>query len=179
MHSKNNRVHLERQSEVKQESATVEFNKPTKTVYIGEIANATVDLDEQKGSEGIAVDNKTWVERNLDREKITEEIRENTKNETVDSDRKASEVVEELEIVPTAQSRLEKLLQAASTEEETEKERHIVGRNRPKEGAEVKEDLIVVDSSAGLVSVRSFSKIPLRFILVARMNSNCKMKLQT
>ena len=155
VHSKNNRVDLERKNERRQESTTVEWNKPTNTVEIGGIANATVDLDEPKGSEGIAGDNRTWIDRTLDREKITEEIRGITQNGTVDLDRKASDVVEELEIVPTAQSRLEKLLQAASTEEETEKERQIVGRNRPKEGAEVREELIVIESSAGLVSGRS------------------------
>ena len=128
MHS--NRVDLERQSEGRQESTTAEWNKPRNTVEIGGIANATVDLDEQKGNEGIAEDNRTWIDRSLDREKITDEIREISQSGTVDLDRKASDVAEELEIVSTAQSRLEKLLQANSTEGETEKQRQIVGRNR-------------------------------------------------
>ena len=141
MHSTNNRTDLKDNSVEQEKNSTAQWNKHTNTV------------DEQKEAKETSPAKRTWVDRALDREEITNEIGGIVQNGTVDFDLKVSDVTEEpVKTVPDVQNRLEKLLQAASTEDETEKYRHIVGRSQPKVGAEVKEELIVVQSSAGLVS---------------------------
>ena len=149
VHSQNNRVDLDRQTDTEKETA--EWDRQTESVQIGGIQNGTVDLDEQKVNGELPGVHNGSV--HLDEQTGTVEVG-GIPNGTVDLDLQTSDTVEVSDI-PKAQSRLERLLEAAAaeTEGDGQTDRHIVGLERQKEGVEVKEELIVVESSAGLVSL--------------------------